>query len=65
MGESFEEAVKREAKEESGLSLGKLEVFKLLSGRKRIIEYPNGDVTPERNRLNIRQERTARKRLNK
>ena len=45
MGESFEEAVKREAKEESGLSLGKLEVFKLLSGRKRIIEYPNGDVT--------------------
>ena len=45
MGESFEEAVKREAKEESGLSLGKLEVFKLLSGRKCIIEYPNGDVT--------------------
>ena len=45
MGETFEEAVKREAKEESGLSLGKLEVFKLLSGRKRIIEYPNGDVT--------------------
>lgn len=44
MGETFEEAVKREAKEESGLSLGKLEVFKLLSGRKRIIEYPNGDV---------------------
>ena len=41
MGETFEEAVKREAKEESGLSLGKLEVFKLLSGRKRIIEYPN------------------------
>ena len=45
MGETFEEAVKREAKEESGLSLGKLEVFKLLSGREHIIEYPNGDVT--------------------
>ena len=36
MGESFEE---------SGLSLGKLELFKLLSGRELIIEYPNGDVT--------------------
>ena len=45
MGETFEEAVKREVKEESGLSLGKLEVFKLLSGREHIIEYPNGDVT--------------------
>ena len=45
MGETFEDAVRREAKEESGLSLGKLEVFKLLSGRNRIIEYPNGDVT--------------------
>ncbi len=45
MGETFEEAVKREAKEESGLILGKLEMFKLLSGRDRIIEYPNGDVT--------------------
>ena len=45
MGESFEEAVRRETKEESGLSLGKLELFKLLSGRELIIEYPNGDVT--------------------
>ena len=45
MGESFEETVRRETKEESGLSLGKLEVFKLLSGRDRIIEYPNGDIT--------------------
>ena len=45
MGESFEDAVRRETKEESGLSLGKLELFKLLSGRELIIEYPNGDVT--------------------
>lgn len=30
--------------EESGLSLGKLEVFQLYSGKDRIIEYPNGDI---------------------
>lgn len=45
MSETFEEAAKREVKEESGLSLGKLEIFKLCSGRDCIIEYPNGDVT--------------------
>lgn len=45
MGETFEEAAKREVKEESGLSVGKLEIFKLCSGRDCIIEYPNGDVT--------------------
>ncbi|MEE3470243.1 MAG: NUDIX hydrolase [Butyrivibrio hungatei] len=45
MGETFEEAAKREVKEESGLSLGKLEIFKICSGRDCIIEYPNGDVT--------------------
>ena len=45
MGESFEETVRREAKEESGLTLGELNLFKLISGRDRIIEYPNGDVT--------------------
>ena len=44
MGETFEETVRRETMEESGLTLGKLEVFKLISGRDRIIEYPNGDV---------------------
>ena len=44
MGESFEETVRREAKEESGLTLGELNLFKLVSGRDRIIEYPNGDV---------------------
>ena len=44
MGETFEEAAKREVREESGLSLGKLEIFKLCSGRDCIIEYPNGDV---------------------
>ena len=45
MGETFEEAAKRDVREESGLSLGKLEIFKLCSGRDCIIEYPNGDVT--------------------
>ena len=44
MGETFEETVRRETMEESGLTLGKLEVFKLISGSDRIIEYPNGDV---------------------
>ena len=44
MGETFEDTVRRETREESGLSLGKLEVFKLFSGRDRIIEYPNGDI---------------------
>ena len=44
MGETFEETVRRETMEESGLTLGKLEVFKLISGKDRIIEYPNGDV---------------------
>ncbi len=44
MGETFEEAVRRETFEESGLTLGKLEVFNLYSGRDRIIEYPNGDI---------------------
>ena len=44
MGETFEEAVRREVMEESGLTLGKLEVFNLYSGKDRIIEYPNGDI---------------------
>ncbi len=44
MGESFEEAVRRETMEESGLSLGKLEIFQILSGKDHIIEYPNGDI---------------------
>jgi 8-oxo-dGTP pyrophosphatase MutT (NUDIX family) len=44
MGETFEETIRRESKEESGLTLGKLEIFKLYSGKDRIIEYPNGDI---------------------
>lgn len=44
LGETFEETVRRETREESGLLLGKLELFQLYSGRDRIIEYPNGDV---------------------
>lgn len=44
MGETFEESIRRETMEESGLTLGKLEVFQLYSGKDRIIEYPNGDI---------------------
>lgn len=44
MGETFEETIRRETMEESGLKLGNLEVFQLYSGRNCIIEYPNGDI---------------------
>ncbi|WP_022761080.1 NUDIX hydrolase [Butyrivibrio sp. AD3002] len=44
MGETFEETIRREALEESGLTLGKLEVFQLYSGKDRIIQYPNSDI---------------------
>ena len=44
MGETFEETIRRETMEESGLSLGRLDVFQLYSGKDRIIEYPNGDI---------------------
>ena len=43
-GETCEEAARRETKEESGLTLGRLELFQLYSGRNGIIEYPNGDI---------------------
>ncbi|MCR5031916.1 MAG: GNAT family N-acetyltransferase [Lachnospiraceae bacterium] len=44
MGESCEEATRRETFEESGLTLGKLELFQLYSGKERMIVYPNKDV---------------------
>ena len=43
-GESIEETIRREVKEESNLSLGDLELFHVYSGRDFIIEYPNGDI---------------------
>ena len=44
MGETYEEAIRREVKEEASLTLGKLDIFKIYSGKDCIIEYPNGDI---------------------
>lgn len=44
LGETIEDAVRRETFEESGLSLGKLELFQIYSGKDFIIKYPNGDI---------------------
>ena len=44
VGESFEETARREALEESGLTLDELIWFDLFSGQKMIYEYPHGDV---------------------
>ena len=44
IGESIEETAKREALEESGLTLEKLEWFDLFSGKELIYELPHGDV---------------------
>jgi 8-oxo-dGTP pyrophosphatase MutT (NUDIX family) len=42
-GETFEETAKREAKEEAGISLNKLELIKIFSGKEMYHKYPNGD----------------------
>ena len=44
LGETIEETIRREAKEESNLNLGRLELFQVYSGKDCIIEYPNGDI---------------------
>jgi 8-oxo-dGTP pyrophosphatase MutT (NUDIX family) len=44
MGETFEETVRREIREEAGLSLERLDVFQLYSGKDCIMEYPKGDI---------------------
>ena len=44
IGESLEETAKREALEETGLTLNQLDWFDLFSGQKHIYQYPNGDV---------------------
>ena len=44
IGESIEETAKREALEESGLTLKELEWFGLFSGEELIYELPHGDV---------------------
>ena len=43
LGESFEEAARREVREEAGLDLGSLELAVVYSGREFFHEYPNGD----------------------
>ena len=44
IGESLEETAKREALEETGLTLHRLDWFNLFSGQEHIYQYPNGDV---------------------
>ena len=43
LGESFEEAARREVLEETGLTLGALTLVVAYSGRDFFHEYPNGD----------------------
>ena len=43
--ETVIEGVKREVKEETGISLDKVELMMILSGNKEQFKYPNGDVT--------------------
>lgn len=44
IGESFEEAIRREAKEEAGIELGTLSLMAICNGQDRYITYPNGDI---------------------
>ncbi|KQL37895.1 NUDIX hydrolase [Bacillus sp. FJAT-25509] len=43
IGETFEEAAKRESLEETGLTVTSLELFGIYSGEKCFVQYPNGD----------------------
>ncbi|MFO7612278.1 MAG: NUDIX domain-containing protein [Clostridia bacterium] len=43
LGETFEEAAKREVREETGLTVRKLRMMKLFSGKEMRHVYPNGD----------------------
>ena len=43
--ETVIEGVKREVKEETGITLDKVSLFMILSGNKEQLTYPNGDVT--------------------
>lgn len=42
-GESLEEAARREVWEEVGLSIDRLTLFNVYSGKKQFYQYPNGD----------------------
>jgi mutator protein MutT len=43
IGETLEEAAKRELYEETGLTAKKLEFFNIYSGKEMLYTYPNGD----------------------
>lgn len=43
LGESLEETARRELREETGLEVGELRLFALLSGPEYYYRYPNGD----------------------
>lgn len=43
LGESIEEAARRELKEETGLTIGEMELFKVFSGKDFYFKYPNND----------------------
>mgnify|MGYP002233148587 CR=1 FL=1 len=43
-GETFEEAARREVREETGLLVGELKLVGIYSGPDQILTYPNGDV---------------------
>lgn len=45
IGETVEEGLRREIKEETGLNLGPLQLFAIVSGEKQKFHYPNGDIT--------------------
>jgi 8-oxo-dGTP pyrophosphatase MutT (NUDIX family) len=43
LGESLEEAARRETREETALELGDLDLFEVFSGPDQYYRYPNGD----------------------
>jgi 8-oxo-dGTP pyrophosphatase MutT (NUDIX family) len=44
LGESFEDTIRREAREEAGIELGPLSLYTVINGPDRFIKYPNGDI---------------------
>lgn len=44
IGESFEDVIRREAKEEAAIELGELQLVAICNGADRFITYPNGDI---------------------
>ena len=44
IGESIQETVIREAREEARITIGHMDLFGIYSGKDRLIVYPNGDI---------------------